>query len=52
MDFSLDEIRPTYRFNETCQENCAEQAIIRLSGISGFEDAVPHNAISASTENS
>jgi type I restriction enzyme M protein len=44
MDFSLDEIRPTYRFNETCQET-VPQAIMAFLESSGFEDAV-RNAIS------
>jgi len=44
MDFSLDEIRPTYRFNETCQET-VPQAIMAFLESSGFEDAL-RNAIS------
>ena len=41
---TLDEIRPTYRFNETCQET-VPQAIIAFLESTGFEDAV-RNAIS------
>lgn len=41
---SLDEIRPTYRFNETCQET-VPQAIIAFLESSDFEDAI-RNAIS------
>ena len=38
MDFTLDEIRETYRFNETCQET-VPQAIIAFLESSDFEDA-------------
>ncbi len=41
---TLDEIRPTYRFNESCQET-VPQAIIAFLESDGFEDAV-RNAIS------
>ena len=41
---TLDEIRPVYRFNETCQETVPE-AIIAFLESSGFEDAI-RNAIS------
>ncbi|HBF44600.1 MAG TPA: ADP-ribosylglycohydrolase [Clostridiales bacterium] len=41
---SLDEIRPNYRFNETCQET-VPQAIIAFLESSDFEDAI-RNAIS------
>ena len=41
---SLDEIRPTYRFNETCQ-NTVPQAIIAFLESTDFEDAI-RNAIS------
>ena len=41
---SLDEIRPTYRFNETCQET-VPQAIIAFLESTDFEDAI-RNAIS------
>ena len=41
---SLDEIRPTYRFNESCQDT-VPQAIIAFLESTGFEDAI-RNAIS------
>ena len=41
---SLDEIRPTYRFNETCQ-GTVPQAIIAFLESNDFEDAI-RNAIS------
>ena len=41
---TLDEIRPVYRFNETCQETVPE-AIIAFLESHGFEDAI-RNAIS------
>ncbi len=41
---TLDEIRPTYRFNETCQQT-VPQAIIAFLESTGFEDAI-RNAIS------
>ncbi len=41
---TLDEIRPTYRFNETCQETVPE-AIIAFLESNDFEDAI-RNAIS------
>ena len=41
---TLDEIRPTYRFNESCQETVPE-AIIAFLESSDFEDAI-RNAIS------
>ncbi len=41
---TLDEIRPTYQFNETCQET-VPQAIIAFLESSGFEDAI-RNAVS------
>ena len=41
---TLDEIRPTYRFNETCQET-VPQAIIAFLESTDFEDAI-RNAIS------
>lgn len=44
MDFKLDEIRDTYKFNETCQ-NTVPQAIVAFLESTGFEDAV-RNAIS------
>lgn len=44
MDFTLEEIRPTYRFNETCQET-VPQAIMAFLESEGFEDAI-RNAIS------
>lgn len=44
MDFTLDEIRPTYQFNETCQET-VPQALMAFFESTGFEDAI-RNAIS------
>lgn len=44
MDFSLDEIRDTYCFNETCQRT-VPQALIAFFESTGFEDAI-RNAIS------
>ena len=44
MDFTLDEIRDTYRFNETCQ-NTVPQALEAFFESIGFEDAI-RNAIS------
>ena len=44
MDFTLDEIRDTYRFNETCQ-NTVPQALEAFFESTGFEDAI-RNAIS------
>ena len=41
---TLDEIRPNYRFNETCQET-VPQAIIAFLESRDFEDAI-RNAIS------
>ena len=41
---TLDEIRPTYRFNETCQDT-VPQAIIAFLESRDFEDAI-RNAIS------
>jgi len=41
---TLDEIRPTYEFNETCQDT-VPQAIIAFLESTGFEDAI-RNAIS------
>jgi ADP-ribosylglycohydrolase len=41
---SLDEIRPTYKFNESCQDT-VPQAIIAFLESTGFEDAI-RNAIS------
>ena len=41
---TLDEIRPVYKFNETCQETVPE-AIIAFLESNGFEDAI-RNAIS------
>lgn len=41
---SLDQIRPAYRFNETCQET-VPQAITAFLESTGFEDAI-RNAIS------
>jgi len=44
MDFTLDEIRDSYKFNETCQET-VPQAIMAFLESTGFEDAI-RNAIS------
>lgn len=44
MDFSLDDIRETYQFNETCQET-VPQALVSFFESSNFEDAI-RNAIS------
>lgn len=44
LDFTLDEIRPTYRFNETCQ-NTVPQAIVCFNEGMGFEDTL-RNAVS------
>ena len=44
MNFTLDEIRDTYKFNETCQET-VPQALRAFFESTGFEDAI-RNAIS------
>lgn len=44
MDFTLDEIRLTYQFNETCQET-VPQALMAFFESTSFEDAI-RNAIS------
>lgn len=44
MNFTLDEIRDTYEFNETCQ-NTVPQALEAFFESTGFEDAI-RNAIS------
>ncbi len=44
IDFTLDEIRPTYQFNETCQETVPE-AMQAFFESASFEDAI-RNAIS------
>lgn len=44
LDFTLDEIRDTYKFNETCQET-VPQAIVAFLEATDFEDAI-RNAIS------
>ena len=44
LDFTLNEIRPNYRFNETCQ-NTVPQALQAFFESKGFEDAI-RNAIS------
>lgn len=44
LDFTLDEIRPVYRFNETCQDS-VPQAIEAFLESDSFEDAI-RNAIS------
>ncbi|MCM1188292.1 MAG: N-6 DNA methylase [bacterium] len=44
MNFTLDEIRPSYQFNETCQ-GTVPQALMAFFESTGFEDAV-RNAVS------
>ena len=44
LDFTLDSIRATYRFNETCQQT-VPQALEAFFESTGFEDAI-RNAIS------
>ncbi len=44
IDFTLDEIRPTYRFNETCQ-GTVPQAFEAFFEADGFEDTI-RNAVS------
>lgn len=44
IDFTLDDIRPTYEFNETCQET-VPQALEAFFEAENFEDAI-RNAIS------
>ena len=44
LDFTLDKIRPTYRFNETCQ-GTVPQAIVAFLESNDFEDSI-RNAIS------
>lgn len=44
MDFTLDGIRDTYEFNETCQKT-VPQALMAFFESTGFEDAI-RNAIS------
>ncbi|HHX80148.1 MAG TPA: ADP-ribosylglycohydrolase [Acholeplasmataceae bacterium] len=44
LNFTIDEIRPTYRFNETCQETVPQAIQAFLESVS-FEDAL-RNAIS------
>ena len=44
IDFTLDEIRPTYKFNETCQET-VPQALAAFLESESFEDAI-RNAVS------
>lgn len=39
LDFTLDEIRPTYQFNETCQET-VPQAIVAFLESESYEDAL------------
>ncbi|MBQ6266821.1 MAG: ADP-ribosylglycohydrolase family protein [Clostridia bacterium] len=39
LDFTIDEIRPTYRFNETCQET-VPQALEAFFEAEDFEDAI------------
>jgi ADP-ribosyl-[dinitrogen reductase] hydrolase len=39
LDFTIDEIRPTYRFNETCQ-GTVPQAIVGFLESLSFEDAI------------
>ena len=44
MNFTLDQIRPTYQFNETCQDT-VPQALMAFFESTSFEDAI-RNAIS------
>ncbi|MEK3674152.1 N-6 DNA methylase [Paenibacillus sp. FSL R10-2771] len=44
MNFSIDEIRETYQFNESCQET-VPQALVAFFESSNFEDAI-RNAVS------
>jgi ADP-ribosylglycohydrolase len=44
LGFTLDEIRPTYRFNETCQQT-VPQALVAFLESTGYEDAI-RNAVS------
>jgi ADP-ribosylglycohydrolase len=39
LDFTIDEIRPSYRFNETCQET-VPQALVCFFESNSFEDAI------------
>lgn len=39
LDFTVDEIRPTYRFNETCQDT-VPQALQAFFASTDFEDAI------------
>lgn len=39
LDFTIDEIRPTYRFNETCQQTVPQSIICFLESVS-FEDPI------------
>jgi type I restriction enzyme M protein len=39
LDFTIDQIRPTYRFNETCQETVPQSIQCFLESVS-FEDAI------------
>ena len=45
LDFTIDEIRETYEFNETCQET-VPQAIVAFLDSTSFEDAI-RTAVSA-----
>jgi ADP-ribosylglycohydrolase len=44
LDFTLDDIRDTYQFTETCQETVPQAIVAFLEAIT-FEDAI-HNAVS------
>lgn len=44
LDFTLDEIRPTYEFSSACQDS-VPQALVAFFSSTGFEDAI-RNAIS------
>lgn len=44
LDFTVDEIRPTYRFDVTC-DGSVPQAIVAFLDANGFEDAI-RNAVS------
>lgn len=44
LDFTLDEIRPTYEFSSACQGS-VPQALVAFFSSTGFEDAI-RNAVS------
>lgn len=49
LDFTLDEIRPTYEFSSACQGS-VPQALVAFFSSTGFEDAI-RNAISIGGDN-